>query len=146
VENAPNNINENARPSSVIQSLLIKLAIFSFGLALVLWFGWSGPQSHRPGPSPSRGLKVAHDLNHTISSLSLDINQGTKEELQALPGIGPVLASRIIDHRESMGLFADIEDLKAIEGIGETKLAQLRPYIKVNQPAKIESQKRPSSS
>ena len=69
------------------------------------------------------------------------MNQGTKEEFQSLPGIGPVLASRIIDHRESIEGFTDIEDLKAIEGIGEKKLAQLRPYLSVNQTTDTESQK-----
>ena len=87
----------------------------------------------------------AHEATKVVEprefSPSLDINQGTKEEFQALPGIGPVLASRIIDHRESKGLFDDIEDLKGVEGIGETKLTQLRPYITVNQPTTIESQK-----
>ena len=42
-----------------------------------------------------------------------------------VPRIGPVLASRIIDRRESVGRFADIGELKDIDGIGETKLLQL---------------------
>ena len=62
----------------------------------------------------------------------LDINRGTKEEIQALPGIGPVLADRIIQYRESKGRFEKIEDLTAIQGIGETRLAELRGLIKVN--------------
>ncbi|UCE64828.1 MAG: helix-hairpin-helix domain-containing protein [Nitrospirota bacterium] len=89
----------------------------------------------------SQAHEVSQDLGKPVFSSSLDINQGTKEEFQALPGIGPVLASRIMDHRESKGLFHDIEDLKGVEGIGERKFAQLRPYIKIDQSAKIESQK-----
>jgi competence protein ComEA len=140
------NFNKHPRPHSLIQSVFIKLAVFSIGAALVLWFGWSVPQANQQRFYSSQSVDVPQDVKNRVSSLSLDINQGTKEELQALPGIGPVLASRIIDHRASKGLFADIEDLKAIPGIGETTLAQLRPYITVNQPTKVESQKRPSSS
>ncbi len=131
----------------MIQSILIKLTVFSIGGALILWFGWSAPEANQLKSYSVQAHEGSQDLEKPVfTASSLDINQGTKEELQALPGIGPVLASRIIDHRESMGLFADIEDLKAIPGIGETKLGQLRPYIKVNQPAKIESEKRPSRS
>lgn len=140
------NFNENPREYFVIQSLLIKLAVFSIGVALILWFGWSVPKANQKRSYSARAHDVSQDVEKPKLSPSLDINQGTKEEFQALPGIGPVLASRIIDHRESRGVFDHIEDLKAIDGIGEMKLGQLRPYITVNHPAKNESHKRPSSS
>lgn len=58
-------------------------------------------------------------------SLRLNINQATAEQLEELPGIGPVLAQRILAQRP----FAGREDLLAVSGIGESVLAGLEPYI-----------------
>lgn len=43
-----------------------------------------------------------------------------------MPGVGPVLAQRIVDHREARGSFATMEDLLSVSGIGEAKLAAIR--------------------
>ena len=61
----------------------------------------------------------------------ININTSNADALQALPGIGPVLAERIIECREVNGRFDSIEDLIAVKGIGEAKLEQLRPLITV---------------
>ena len=61
----------------------------------------------------------------------VSINRATVAELQALPGVGPVLAQRIIDHRESIGGFTVIEDLLDVPGIGERILAGMRDLIVV---------------
>ncbi len=63
--------------------------------------------------------------------LALDLNRATKEDLEALPGIGPVLAGRIIEYRRSHGPFRQIEDLEQVSGIGPKKLAQLKPYLAI---------------
>ena len=126
-------------PISLTQSILIKVSVFGIGVVLIVWFGWSVPQANQMKASYSQGHEISPDLEQPAFSSSLDINQGTKDEFQVLPGIGPVLAGRIIEHRESKGPFDDIEDLKGVEGIGEKKLTQVRPYITINHPAKIES-------
>lgn len=123
---------------SLIQSILIKVSVFSIGVVVIVWFGWSVPQANHMTSSFSQAREVSPDLEKPGFSSSLDINQGTKEAFQTLPGIGPVLASRIIEHRESKGPFDDIEDLKGVEGIGEKKLTQIRPFITIDQPPKIE--------
>ncbi len=59
----------------------------------------------------------------------LDINTATADELDGLPGIGPALAQRIIDRRETAGPFRGEEDLLAVEGIGPATYEDLAPYI-----------------
>ncbi len=59
------------------------------------------------------------------------INLADAIELQALPGVGPVLAERIVAHRDDRGPFAVVEDLLDVSGIGEGKLASLRDSVVV---------------
>jgi competence protein ComEA len=66
--------------------------------------------------------------------LPLDLNTATAEDLEALPGIGPVMAQRLVQHRQTHGPFKDVEDLLAVSGIGEKKLARLKPYLVVLSP------------
>ena len=62
---------------------------------------------------------------------SLNINKATKEELQNLPGIGQELASRIVDYREQNGKFSNIEDIKNVSGIGESKFEKIKDLITI---------------
>ena len=59
------------------------------------------------------------------------INQAGSSDLQALPGVGPVLADRIVAYREQNGPFTQVEDLLQVPGIGEAKLASIRDLIRV---------------
>ena len=52
-------------------------------------------------------------------------------ELESLPRIGPVLASRIIEYRQQKGGFKTVDELVEIKGIGEKTLERLRPYVTV---------------
>jgi competence protein ComEA len=54
------------------------------------------------------------------------LNTATLEQLDALPGVGPVTAQKILDYREQHGAFSSIEELDAIPGIGPARLEQLR--------------------
>jgi competence protein ComEA len=60
----------------------------------------------------------------------LSLNRATATELEALPGVGPVLAERIVAFREANGRFDVIEDLLEVPGIGEAKLAAIRDLVK----------------
>lgn len=57
------------------------------------------------------------------------INRAGAQELESLPGVGPVLAQRIFDYREQNGPFETVEDLLDVPGIGEGKLAALRDAV-----------------
>lgn len=60
----------------------------------------------------------------------VDLNRADATQLEVLPGVGPVLAQRIVAYREENGPYATIEDLLDVPGIGEAKLAQLRDAVK----------------
>lgn len=59
------------------------------------------------------------------------VNQADVAALEALPGVGPVLAARIVEHRDLHGPFQTPEDLLDVSGIGESILARLRPHIRI---------------
>jgi competence protein ComEA len=61
----------------------------------------------------------------------VDLNTATEGQLDALPGIGPVLAGRIVQWRTEHGRFAGVDQLCEVKGIGETLLARLRPLVRV---------------
>lgn len=59
----------------------------------------------------------------------VDVNTASITELEQLPGVGPVTAQAIVDHREQQGPFAVVEDLLDVQGIGEARLEQLRDLV-----------------
>jgi competence protein ComEA len=59
----------------------------------------------------------------------IDVNTASASQLEALPGVGPVLAERIVAHRTEHGPFLSVEDLLDVPGIGEAKLNQMRDAI-----------------
>ena len=61
----------------------------------------------------------------------VQLNLAGADELETLPGVGPVLAERIVDYREEHGPFTVVEDLLDVPGIGEAKLAALREAVLV---------------
>ncbi|MEN8040672.1 MAG: helix-hairpin-helix domain-containing protein [Actinomycetota bacterium] len=63
------------------------------------------------------------------SESGVDLNAATATELESLPGVGPVLAERIVGYRDEHGPFATVEDLLDVPGIGESKLATMRSAI-----------------
>lgn len=61
----------------------------------------------------------------------LELNQAAAETLDALPGVGPGLAKRIVDERSTRGPFASVDALRRVRGIGPKTLEKLRPYVRV---------------
>lgn len=61
----------------------------------------------------------------------VSLNQATASDLEGLPGVGPVLAGRIVDWREAHGPFRSIDELDEVSGIGSALLEQLRPLVRM---------------
>lgn len=67
-------------------------------------------------------------------SFPLDLNTAAAEQLEALPGIGPVLAQRIVRYRQSHGTFNVVDSLINVPGIGAERLKKIRSKITVKSP------------
>lgn len=61
----------------------------------------------------------------------VDLNSATMEQLDALPGIGPVTAKRILDWRAAHGPFTSVDQLRQVSGVGPARLAHLRGLVRV---------------
>ena len=69
--------------------------------------------------------------NTSTKSNKININTATQTELETLPGIGPSTAIKIINYRKENGKFANIEDIKKVSGIGDSKYAKIKDLIKI---------------
>ena len=77
------------------------------------------------------GLETQNTIEDTKKEKEekLDINKATQEELETLSGIGPSTANKIIQYRKDNGNFKNIEDLKNVNGIGESKYNEIKEKI-----------------
>jgi beta-lactamase superfamily II metal-dependent hydrolase len=75
--------------------------------------------------APARPSHSEHHKPHPVGRV--DVNTATEDELRTVPGIGPVIARRIIEGRP----YSSVDDLGTLEGIGKTRLAEIRPYVTV---------------
>lgn len=63
-------------------------------------------------------------------AVPVSLNTATVDQLEALPGVGPVLAQHIIDHRAQHGGFRSVDELRDVNGIGERRFADLRNLVR----------------
>ena len=76
----------------------------------------------------------------------VNLNSATSEELQEVPGIGPVTAEKILQARKSYGAFKSVDDLQAIKGIGPKRLEKMRKYLTVSKPPQTQKPATPASA
>jgi len=74
---------------------------------------------------------------NAFSPGKIDINSATAEELESLPSIGPAMAERIIEYRNTYGRFYDIQEIKEVRGIGEKTYQKIRDLIVAGESPKI---------
>jgi len=78
---------------------------------------------------PVRGAGGAAAAGTPSPTAPLDLNTASAEQLDALPGVGPATAQKIIDYRQAHGPFRSVDELEAVPGIGPSKLAQLKGLV-----------------
>jgi len=81
------------------------------------------------GPAPAPGAAPA--TTTATTSTPIDLNAATAEQLDALPGVGPVTAAAIVAWRDANEGFASVEQLGEVDGIGPARLDKLRPLVRV---------------
>src|SRR5689334_5525483 len=80
-----------------------------------------------PRRTVARGSQQTHAQETRQETPTVNINEASREELERLPGVGPALAARIVEHRERYGRFRRAEHLLLVRGISERRFLQLRP-------------------
>lgn len=89
----------------------------------------TAPPVEEKAPAAESALEKEPAAESTENAVEL--NSATVQELETLPGIGPVLAQRIIEYRETNNGFRSVEELMDIKGIGEKTYAKLVDYVEV---------------
>jgi competence ComEA-like helix-hairpin-helix protein len=80
------------------------------------------PAVGNPGPPPRAISRATPQL--------VDLDSASAADLDRLPGIGPVLAARIVEHRRLHGRFHHVDELLLVRGIGPRLLERLRPWLR----------------
>ncbi|WBB76952.1 ComEA family DNA-binding protein [Micromonospora sp. WMMD1128] len=83
------------------------------------------PGQAAPGPAAGGGAPGGPAAG------PVNLNTATLAQLDTLPGVGPVLAQRILDHREQHGPFRSVSDLRQVDGIGDARYEQLKELVTV---------------
>lgn len=84
-----------------------------------------------PGPAAPADPGATGAAGTSGPAAPVNINTADVAELETLPGVGPVTAAAIVAHRDQSGPFRSVDDLLAVQGIGEAKLAALRDQVVV---------------
>jgi competence protein ComEA len=79
--------------------------------------------------SHQRGGPSGNPFPDKVSPTAININNADERELQTIPGIGPALAKKIIEHRDRYGPFRRPEEILIVEGISEKRFRELRSFI-----------------
>jgi competence protein ComEA len=105
---------------------MVAIGVATALTAMVAWWllcgGWSNRLVEIDRAEP---LEVQFEV---------DLNTAEAPELMQLPGVGPILAQRILESRKTAGPFAGVEDLRRVRGIGPKTFERIRPYLRVDRP------------
>jgi competence protein ComEA len=88
-----------------------------------------GVQVLVPSRAPAGGVGAPPSAADGATTGPVSLSSATVEELDELPGVGPITAQKIVDYRLENGPFASVDDLDAVPGIGPTRIEQLRELV-----------------
>jgi competence protein ComEA len=91
----------------------------------------AAPAPVPPGAVPPGAAAPGGAAPGSAPGAQLDLNTATMEQFDQLPGVGPVLAQRIVDYRTQHGTFRSVEELQDINGIGARKYADIKDLVRV---------------
>ena len=103
--------------------LLVLTALFCLGMAAI-WYA-----APRTMTGDYQVTASTPEDGGTAAAARVNINTAGVSELDSLPGIGPVLAQRIVDEREANGPYTGAEDLTRVEGIGQAIVESIQDHI-----------------
>ena len=83
------------------------------------------------GLSPAT-VSAAEPPAAKVTVETIHLNHATAEQLQVLPGVGPALSERIISYRDQHGPFSSVDQLVAVKGVGQAKLASFKDRLSVD--------------
>jgi competence protein ComEA len=83
-----------------------------------------------PGPGAAGSSGAAGSAGGAAPTAPVSLNSATPDQLDALPGVGPVLAQHILDYRTQHGGFRSVDELREVNGIGDRRFADLRNLVR----------------
>ncbi|WP_455681321.1 helix-hairpin-helix domain-containing protein [Streptomyces nodosus] len=89
-----------------------------------------GVPAAAPGTDPAGPATGGSAAGPASATAPLSLNTATVEQFDTLPGVGPVLAQRIVDYRSQHGGFRSVDELRGVNGIGERRFADLRTLVR----------------
>lgn len=90
-----------------------------------------GEQLYVGIPPPSSVAEAGGRQAGGVADAKVDLNSATEEQLDELPGVGEVTAERIVQWREENGGFDSVDQLREVDGIGDTRFSRLREQVRV---------------